>query len=298
MDFASLADGGDSHQARSGRMLKVLSGGVGLLVLAIVGLSMHTQNFHVASGTTPSNFIGLASARSSLAQPTRISLPGPSPWKELALAGMEGRSAIRNVMGSMGSKDKALVVRAAAAVNSKAKELAGITAPMSFFDPVGFSTDVDYGRLLFYREVEIKHGRVGMLASLGIIFAEKFHPLFGGNIDVPAYVAFQQTPLQSFWVAVAFAMAVPEIKSIQTFEPPDSEASLSGNFQVKQDRVPGDLGWDPLGLKPKDANKFLELQNKEINNGRLAMLAAAGMIAQELVTGKTIGASLMDLSKR
>jgi len=30
------------------------------------------------------------------------------------------------------------------------------------------------------------------------------------------------------------------------------------------------------------------MQNKELNNGRLAMLAAAGMIAQELATGKKL----------
>ena len=41
-----------------------------------------------------------------------------------------------------------------------------------------------------------------MLAALGILVGENFHPLFGGNIDVPAYVAFQQTPLEKFWFAV------------------------------------------------------------------------------------------------
>jgi len=58
----------------------------------------------------------------------------------------------------------------------------------------------------------------------------------------------------------------------------------------KGDRIPGDFGYDPLGLKPKDTNsqEFLDLQNKELNNGRLAMLAAAGMLAQELVTGQKI----------
>jgi hypothetical protein len=30
------------------------------------------------------------------------------------------------------------------------------------------------------------------------------------------------------------------------------------------------------------------MQNRELNNGRLAMIAAAGMIAQELVTGEKL----------
>lgn len=163
--------------------------------------------------------------------------------------------------------------------------MTGITNPLGFWDPWGLSTDLEFGRILFYREVEIKHGRLCMLASLGILVAEKWHPLFGGTIDAPAYIAFQQTPLQNFWYAVALAIALPEVKSIQTF---DDAESASGTFMMRQDRVPGDLGWDPLGLKPKNEEEFVVIQNKEINNGRLAMLATAGMIAQELATGKKL----------
>jgi len=57
---------------------------------------------------------------------------------------------------------------------------------------------------------------------------------------------------------------------------------------MKTDRVPGDLGFDPLGLKPTDPVEFKAMQNKELNNGRLAMIAAAGMIAQELATGQKL----------
>ena len=39
------------------------------------------------------------------------------------------------------------------------QEWAGATAPFGFFDPLGLS-NVDAGRLAFYREAEIKHGRV------------------------------------------------------------------------------------------------------------------------------------------
>jgi hypothetical protein len=43
-----------------------------------------------------------------------------------------------------------------------------------------------------------------------------------------------------------------------------------------------------LGWKPKDAAAFATMQTKELNNGRLAMLAVAGIIAQELVNGKGV----------
>ena len=55
---------------------------------------------------------------------------------------------------------------------------------------------------------------------------------------------------------------------------------------------PGDVGFDPLGLKPDDPKAFADIQTKEIQNGRLAMLGVAGMCAQELVNHRTIGETL------
>merc|ERR1712193_33815 len=152
-----------------------------------------------------------------------------------------------------------------------AQEMPGVTEPLGFWDPLGFCSDekLTEGKLKFYREVELKHGRVGMLAALGFVVGENFHPLFGGDIDAPSYLAFQQTPLEAFWPAVVIAIAIPEIYSVFSFEP-------------------GDLGFDPLGLKPEDPAELKEMQTKELNNGRLAMIAAAGMIVQELATGNKL----------
>lgn len=164
------------------------------------------------------------------------------------------------------------------------KEMAGVTAPLGFFDPAGFTTDASEGKIRFYREVELKHGRIGMLAALGFLVAEQFHPLFGGNIDVPAYSAFQETPLQTFWGLVVLAIAIPEVFSVFSFNSP-----LGGEpWSVRSDHEPGNIGFDPLNLKPTDPKELKEMQTKELNNGRLAMLAAAGMIAQELASGKKL----------
>ena len=129
-----------------------------------------------------------------------------------------------------------------------------------------------------------------MLASVGLVVGENYHPLFGGDIDVPSYLAFQQTPLEKFWPAVVLAIAIPEIYSVFTFETP---ALFSGGptgakpgmpWTIRSDHRSGDLGFDPLGLKPTDPAELKEMQTKELNNGRLAMIAAAGMIVQELAT--------------
>jgi len=142
-------------------------------------------------------------------------------------------------------------------------------------------TGVTEGKIKFYREVELKHGRLGMLASVGLIVGENYHPLFGGDIDFPSYLAFQQTPLQQFWPAVVLAIAIPEIFSVLSFEPiPGGEL-----WSIKQEHESGNLGFDPLDLKPTDPDELKEMQTKELTFGRVAMLATATMIVQELATG-------------
>ena len=65
---------------------------------------------------------------------------------------------------------------------------AGISAPFGYFDPAGLGKKVSEQRAKYFRECELKHGRVAMLAAFGFPVAEHFHPLFGGNIDVPSCV--------------------------------------------------------------------------------------------------------------
>merc|ERR1719161_1718126 len=188
-----------------------------------------------------------------------------------------------------------------AAKNAKAKnfdgvayaqEMPGVTEPLGFWDPLGFCSDekLTEGKLKFYREVELKHGRLGMLAALGFPVAEQFHPLFGGDIDVPSFTAFQETPLETFWPIVVIAIAIPEIYSVFTFETVGANDSRGKptpqgqTWAIKAEHESGDLGFDPLGLKPTDPAELKEMQTKELNNGRLAMIAAAGMVVQELAT--------------
>merc|ERR1712061_761180 len=209
------------------------------------------------------SLIGMSASRFSAS--TIASLPGPRPWKELAITAMEasnvcdrdvsmnGHAGLKVAMAKMDSQSKALIARASTKAANTVSEMPGVVAPLGFFDPLGFSAKVPQGKLLFYREVELKHGRVCMLAALGILVAEQFHPLFGGNIDVPAYIAFQQTPLQQFWVAVAVAIAIPEIGSIGSYQDLDGD-----KWAMEENRISGDLGFDPLGLRPEDPAEFLE----------------------------------------
>jgi len=169
-----------------------------------------------------------------------------------------------------------IVVRAA---SLKPEEMAGITAPLGFFDPAGFSKN---GNIAVYRSAELKHGRVCMLAVLGMIVEEKFHPFFDywgdGTFVSAAASHFSPTAAANFWPAFWVMTAAHEFA-----------VEFSGmGPSASESRAPGDFGFDPLNLKPASAAELKEMQNKELNNGRLAMLAAAGIMAQELVTGKAI----------
>jgi len=121
-----------------------------------------------------------------------------------------------------------------------------------------------------------------MLAALGFPVAEIYHPLFGGEIDVPSYVAFQESPLQAFWPFVVAPIAVIEVFSIFAFNSPFGGGEI---WSIRADFDSGDVGFDPLRLRPESPEEFKEMQTKELNNGRLAMVAIAGMVAQELTTG-------------
>ena len=142
-----------------------------------------------------------------------------------------------------------------------------------------FSTATFPGLAAYVQEAEIKHARVAMLAATGFLTAETFHPLWGGNIDVPSYVAFQATPLQTFWPIVVGAIGLIESASALTTFADPKEAL----WTLKPDHSPGDIGFDPLGFAAKG-----DFRAEELYVGRVAMLAIAGMVAQELLTHQAL----------
>eukprot|EP00571_Detonula_confervacea_P013219 CAMPEP_0172297874 /NCGR_PEP_ID=MMETSP1058-20130122/744_1 /TAXON_ID=83371 /ORGANISM="Detonula confervacea, Strain CCMP 353" /LENGTH=132 /DNA_ID=CAMNT_0013007077 /DNA_START=182 /DNA_END=577 /DNA_ORIENTATION=- len=50
--------------------------------------------------------------------------------------------------------------------------LPGSSAPLGFFDPLGFTKDMDLNGVKRFREAEIMHGRVAMMATIGYIIGE------------------------------------------------------------------------------------------------------------------------------
>eukprot|EP01038_Epipyxis_sp_PR26KG_P012155 gene12155-16275_t len=173
-----------------------------------------------------------------------------------------------------------------------AEGLVGSLPPVGFFDPLSLSAGKTDGEIKKIREAELKHGRVAMLAFVGILVGESFNPFFDGKITGPAIYQFQQADdlVSYFWVGVLFLIALVEGQNILTGWESASEtnARKSGVAELRSDYVNGDLGFDPLGLKPKTQAGFDTLRTKELQNGRLAMLGVAGIVAQELVNNKGV----------
>ncbi len=166
----------------------------------------------------------------------------------------------------------------------------GAIAPTGIFDPLGLADKADEMTLKRYREAELTHGRVSMLAVVGFLVGEAVESktfLFNGEVTGPAITHLPQVnPI--FWLALTVGIAKAETTRAQIgwVEPKDVPFDQPG--LLRDAYVPGDIGFDPLGLKPQDAEELATMQTKELQNGRLAMLAAAGFLAQELVNGQGI----------
>lgn len=171
--------------------------------------------------------------------------------------------------------------------------LPGISAPFdNMFDPLNLTRTAKPDDVKRYRESEIVHGRVAMLAALGFVIGEQLEDFpafmnFDGQVTGPAIYQFQKIeevrPL--FWEALVLVIGLAE-----TYRVSLGWATPTGNGfnNLKDDYEPGQLYFDPLGIAPKDDEEFFVMQTRELNNGRLAMVGIAGFVVQELVNGREI----------
>eukprot|EP00638_Chattonella_subsalsa_P021246 CAMPEP_0117859394 /NCGR_PEP_ID=MMETSP0950-20121206/3111_1 /TAXON_ID=44440 /ORGANISM="Chattonella subsalsa, Strain CCMP2191" /LENGTH=202 /DNA_ID=CAMNT_0005709267 /DNA_START=64 /DNA_END=672 /DNA_ORIENTATION=+ len=125
--------------------------------------------------------------------------------------------------------------------------------------------------LKWLQEAEIKHGRVCMLAFVGIL-ATKF------GIHIPDY------PVQTNDFTVAFGEMIEKnpfaflqiIFSIALIE----GQSYPGDLWFGKGREPGDLGFTPFGTK-----NFEKARLQEIKNGRAAMIGVMAFFSAAVLPG-------------
>lgn len=166
----------------------------------------------------------------------------------------------------------------------------GALPPAGFFDPLGFAANADEGTLKRYREAEVTHGRVAMLAVIGFFVGEAVEGssfLFDAQISGPAITHFTQVP--DGWDALIVTLiGAAEAQRAQIGWVDPADASYDQPGLLRENYYPGDIGFDPLGLRPEDPEELDVMITKELQHGRMAMLAAAGFLAQEAVDGKGI----------
>ncbi|GKY91089.1 chlorophyll A-B binding protein [Mayamaea pseudoterrestris] len=159
---------------------------------------------------------------------------------------------------------------------TKPKNTAGLVGDVGF-DPLGLS---DYMDIKWLRESELKHGRAAMLATLGFVAQE--------YITLPGMIHVDDSNLAPEAAGISSMLQIVFGIGILEFWSNKGKVTMEDMFDDPA-RVPGELGFDPMGLgKGKTKEQSEKLQLQEIKNGRLAMLAIGGMVHHNWVTGEPL----------
>jgi len=159
----------------------------------------------------------------------------------------------------------------------------GTTAPLGVYDPLGLMTKMPekYRR---WQEMEIKHGRIAMLATLHVFITGagykwpgycsylSFPPIKFDDIPAGTLASWAALP-QAGWAQIVCLVAILD-NSLFAQDPNLEPGDVVG------DRIPWVRYADP-------EVKFYKL-NAERNNGRAAMMGIIGMMIHESLTGNPI----------
>merc|ERR1719405_331251 len=147
----------------------------------------------------------------------------------------------------------------------------GAQAPAGFWDPLGLSDGISQEQFDRYREVEQKHGRIAMIATIGYVFPEKIGTFGDLKLSFSEGVKFSDVPN-----GVQALFKIPALGLLQIL-------LLIGILETQFPNVNGDYGTGYFGRSLEEPEKSRKLAI-ELANGRLAMLAIMGLLTQDVVT--------------
>ena len=203
-----------------------------------------------------------------------------APSARASLSMLDGKTTLDSDGGPLGP------VTTFAAPSVTAYPEAGATAPLGVWDPFGLSKSMP-AKAERWAAVEIKHGRIAMVATLGYIAQECFR--WPGYLSTSAGVKFADLPN-----GIAGLKGVPPLGLAQILlfiglmeivTWPYYEGKWPGS--VPSGKAPGDVAGDFWVRYSDPAEKAYKL-NVERNNGRAAMLGITGMLMHDHITGSWI----------
>ncbi|KAL7567589.1 hypothetical protein ACA910_017005 [Epithemia clementina (nom. ined.)] len=151
----------------------------------------------------------------------------------------------------------------------------GAQPPLNFYDPLGLVADGNVGKFNRLRYVELKHGRIAMLATAGYLSAEAGWR-FGGDIDL-AGTKFSDIPNGFAAIgALPTAGLVQIIAFIGFLEIAVMKDVTGGEFPGDFRNNYIDFGWNTFDEATKLQKRAIEL-----NNGRAAMMGILGLMVHE-----------------
>ena len=124
------------------------------------------------------------------------------------------------------------------------------------------------------REAELIHGRWAMLGALGCLSVELAGQ--GSWIDAPKWAVTGGLPS---YLGIEFNENLATITIIEITLMAFVESQRGAAPDLETRMYPGGT-FDPLGFAKEGGDKLIDLKEKEIANGRLAMVAMLGFFAQ------------------
>jgi len=151
----------------------------------------------------------------------------------------------------------------------------GAQPPLGFFDPLDLVSDGDEAKFERLRFVELKHGRISMLAVIGYLVTE-------AGVRLPGNIDFSGTSFASIPCGFDAFSAIPQegiaqiVALVGFLELFIMKDITGGEFPGDFRNGALDYGWDTFDAETQMSKRAIEL-----NNGRAAMMGILALMVHE-----------------
>lgn len=157
----------------------------------------------------------------------------------------------------------------------------GAQPPLGFWDPLGLLENADQKRFDRLRYVEIKHGRIAMLAVVGHLVQQNTR--LPGMLSVSANLSFADVPNGLAALTkippAGVAQIIAFVGFLELAVMKNVEGSFPGDFTVGGN--PFASWWEAFSEETQESKRAIEL-----NNGRAAQMGILAMMVHEMISNK------------